>query len=143
MGREVRKVPEDWEHPKHDDGRYIPLYDNYSAALEDFEKVMQEEGLAEAIDYYGGGPVSGDYMPDWKDEERTHYMMYENTTEGTPISPACKTPEELARWLADNKASSFGSSTATYEQWLNMIRGPGWAPSAVMDGKGFRSGVEL
>ena len=42
-------------------------------------------------------------------------MIYETCSEGSPISPAFETPEELARWLTDN---SFGSMTATYEQWL-------------------------
>ena len=68
-------------------------------------------------------------------------MMYEDTTEGTPISPAFATPEELARWLADTGASAFGDSTATYEQWLHVCKG-GWAPSAVIDINGMRSGVE-
>lgn len=81
------------------------------------------------------------YMPNWKDEETTHFMMYENTSEGTPISPAFATPEELATWLADTGASSFADYTATYEQWLSTIN-RGFAVSAVMDGNGFRSGVE-
>jgi len=68
-------------------------------------------------------------------------MMYETTSEGTPISPAFATPEELAQWLADNGASSFGSSTASYESWLRVAKG-GWAPSAIMDQNGLRSGVE-
>ena len=141
MGRELRRVPKDWEHPRSEDGEYIPLFDGYRAALKDFEDAVKEKGLAKAIDYYGGAPMSENYMPDWPVSERTHYMMYETTSEGTPISPACETPEELARWLADNKASAFGKSTATYDQWLNMISGPGWAPSAVMDVEGLRSGV--
>lgn len=123
MGREVRKVPKDWQHPQYG-GRYTPLLDGYRAALADFAKDVEEKGLAEALDYHGGGPVSYDYMPDWPEEERTHYMMYEATSEGTPISPAFETPEELARWLADNEASAFGNDTATYEQWLRIIRGP-------------------
>lgn len=123
MGREVRRVPKDWEHPKQYGDEYQPLLDGYKAALADFAKAVEEKGLAEALDYFGGGPVSDDYMPDWPEAERTHYMMYENTSEGTPISPACETPEELAHWLADNKASAFGSNTATYEQWLKMICG--------------------
>ena len=49
------------------------------------------------------------------------YQMWETTSEGSPLSPAFKTKEELARWLVDNKASSFGSSISTYEQWMKMI----------------------
>lgn len=58
-------------------------------------------------------------------------MMYENTSEGTPISPAFETPEELAHWLADNGASAFGSETASYESWLRICRG-GFAPGMII-----------
>lgn len=69
------------------------------------------------------------------------YQMWETVTEGSPISPVFDTPEELAHWLADNGASAFGSQTATYEQWLVICKS-GWAPSAIGDAKGIRSGVE-
>lgn len=71
----------------------------------------------------GQRPHKDDYMPDWPAEQRTHLMMYEDTTEGTPISPAFKTPEELARWLVDNKASACGSDTGSYEDWLRAVSG--------------------
>lgn len=81
-------------------------------------------------------------MTDWDDSECTHYMMYEDCSEGTPISPAFKTPEELARWLADNGASAFADMTATYEQWLQTCK-IGSAPSAVFSTEtGIISGVE-
>ena len=130
MVREVRRVPANWEHPKewrygrHD---FIPLNDR---------SILKYYEASEEL------PEESELMPDWKDEERTHYQMYEDTTEGTPISPVMETPEELARWLADNSASSFGSSTATYEQWLSMIHA-GSALSLVFDSEhGMRSGVE-
>jgi len=81
-------------------------------------------------------------MPTWTPEEATHYQMYETCSEGTPISPPCATVEELARWLADNKASACGSMTATYEQWLAM-RITGSAPAMVVDNGHVRSGVEV
>ncbi len=83
----------------------------------------------------------GRATPRFEVPEGPAFQMWETTSEGSPISPAFETPEELARWLADNRASAFGRSTATYEQWLAMIH-EGWAPSAVCDAKGFRSGVE-
>lgn len=140
MGREVRRVPADWKHPKHD-GNYIPLHEGYAEDKAAFEKMFQEKGLQEALDYYGTAPDKADYMPDWTEEEKTHYQMYEDTSEGTPISPPMETPEALARWLADNGASSFGKSTATYEQWLPICRG-GYAPSMVIAGGKMMSGVE-
>jgi hypothetical protein len=66
--------------------------------------------------------------------------MYEDTSEGTPISPAFGTPETLAQWLADTGASASGDMTATYEEWLNVARGA-WAPSFVAVDGVMRSGV--
>lgn len=49
------------------------------------------------------------------------WQMWENTSEGSPISPVFDTPEKLARWLADTNASAFGGRGASYENWLAMI----------------------
>lgn len=141
MGREVRKVPKDWQHPSDRNGKCKPLHDGYNADIEKFKSLIEKEGVEYAIDYFGGGPQRENYMPDWPESERTHLMMYENTSEGTPISPAFETAQELARWLADNEASSFGNMTATYEQWLSMID-DGYAPSMVIAGNKMMSGVE-
>ena len=145
MGREVRRVPADWQHPKDEfTGKYRPLYpgDRYLPRATEFMEKANSEGLQEAIDSCGQAPDVNDYMPNWEPEICTHYMMYEDTSEGTPISPAFATPEELARWLADTGASAFGYDTATYEQWLRVARG-GWAPSAVYTPEtGLVSGVQ-
>lgn len=162
MGREVRRVPADWQHPKEQkfDRRgqfvesYKPLFGgSWSEAAREwdaerekwergeFPEYSSEESRQMPYDQWSGRrPYSGDYMPDWPAEQRTHFMMYEDTSEGTPISPAFASPEELARWLADNKASAFGSDTATYEQWLRVARG-GWAPSMVVSDGVLSSGV--
>lgn len=164
MGREIRRVPANWEHPKNTEGNYIPLMDGFNKRLANWEeenaqwqKGMQRGyGRDEAAwvpmdpknigtpfsEWDGERPDQKDYMPDWPEAERTHLQMYEDTSEGTPISPVCATPEECARWLADNNASAFGRSTATYEQWLATCKA-GWAPSMIFGGgKGMRSGVE-
>ncbi len=139
MGREIRMVPADWNHPKNDRGQYEPLFDNYAEAVDRFAKDIEEMGLEKALEENDGGPRYSNYMH--PEGERTHYMMYEDASEGTPISPAFATPEELARWLADNNASAFGNATATYEHWLNTIR-RGWAPSLVFSpDTGLQSGV--
>lgn len=138
MGREVRMVPANWEHPKNSHGTYEPLYDNYPEAVERFAKDIEKMGLAKALEENDGGPCYSDYMH--PEGERTHYMMYEDTSEGTPISPAFATAEELAQWLADTGASAFGNMTATYEQWLSTIKRM-WAPSMVIDNSGIHSGV--
>jgi hypothetical protein len=172
MGREVRRVPADWQHPKNAKGDYIPLmggsYSKRAAEWDEGERQWNAGFRAKTVWHDGGGyheeweakaaehdypysewsgdrPLAEDYMPDWPDEQRTHLQMYEDTSEGTPISPVMETPEELARWLADNGASAFAGQTATYEQWLATIK-RGFACSAVMtvnrDGTGtMESGV--
>jgi hypothetical protein len=121
---------------------YKPLYpgDRYAPMAAEFLAKANAEGLQEAIEWCGC-PDKDDYMPDWPAEQRTHLMMYEDTSEGTPISPAFATPEELARWLADTNASAFGREGASYEAWLRIARG-GWAPSMVFTPQaGLQSGV--
>lgn len=162
MGREIRMVPATWQHPKDEQtGHHKPLHDGFNAALAEWNEGNDQwrkglvrdyrtdgwgprdadDGCKSFADWHGDQPKSDDYMPDWPAAERTHLMMYESTSEGTPISPAFATPEELARWLADNGASAFGHDTATYEQWLSMCR-RGWAPSMVVEsGHGIESGV--
>lgn len=130
MGREVRRVPANWEHPKewrNGNHNFIPLHGR--DILEYYEPDDEDEPPAEA-----------ELMPEWSEAEKTHLQMYEDFTEGTPISPVMETAEELARWLADNNASAFGLQTATYEQWLGMI-GVGSAVSGVMQGGVMQSGV--
>lgn len=137
MGREVRRVPKNWEHPKREDGQYIALFDgDYERDASEWDRGCAEWNAGNFPDYAseesrrmsyeewcGSRPYKGDYMPTWTDEEKTHLMMYETTTEGTPISPAFETPEELAKWLVDNKASAFGSQTGSYEGWLRVAGG--------------------
>ena len=165
MGREVRMVPENWEHPKNENGHYEPLEGySFKEKLSEWEEGKQkwEEGLRENWfpkegeskwkpksddemkmsweEWTGRKPIESDYMPDWDESEKTHLQMYENTTEGTPISPIMNTPEELAKWIADNNASYFAGEGATYEQWPNTIKA-GYAPSAVMMNGVLSSGV--
>lgn len=150
MGREVRMVPADWEHPRYTKsdaeypnwiGKFRPLSYGYAEAETEFMDMATSTGLQSAVEYYGQAPNRDDYMPDWQPEECTHYMMYENTSEGTPISPAFATAEELAHWLADNGASAFADMTATYEQWLATLK-RGSAHSATLTSHGMVSGVE-
>ena len=142
MGRELRQVPKDWKHPRDEwKGEYKPLLTDYPGNLEEFRVDIEEMGLGEALDYYGGGPQTDDYMPVWTLDEATWFMMYETTSEGTPLSPSFETIEELAHWLADNNASAFGKIGATYEQWLSTCKA-GFAPSGLITSSGIISGVE-
>ena len=128
MGRQVRRVPGNWQHPKGDDGEYIPLRDLISKDLAfwEAEKAMWDDGfvrdwdngprladmcfkprdkIAHGVsfdDWHGKRPEETEYMPDWPEHERTHFQFYESTTEGTPESPVFATKQELAEWLREN-----------------------------------------
>ena len=137
MGREVRRVPAGWEHPKDDQGRYIPLSNEFPYDAEEIAEGLRDGWLDNKPPHYGCN-----IMPQWKDEERTHWQMYEDTSEGTPISPVFDCPKKLARWLADTGASAFADRTATYDQWLATVE-RGYAISAMMSSTtGLVSGVE-
>ena len=142
MGREVRRVPAKWEHPRDEQGHFRPMFDaSYEERAKEFLERANRDGLQEAVDWMGC-PERDDYMPTWPDSERTHLQMYETCSEGTPISPVFATPEELARWLADNGASAFGRMTATYEEWMVIARGKSSVGSMVIVGGREMSGVE-
>ena len=153
MGREVRRVPANWQHPRDAGGHLVPLLDGaFSAELSEWLEGERRWLAGEQQDYAaypqiawkprgadkectytdwaGETPHAEDYMPEWPESERTHWQMYETTSEGTPLSPVMESPEALAHWLADNGASAFAGTTATYDQWLATIR-RGFAPSAI------------
>ncbi len=67
------------------------------------------------------------------------WQMWDTVSEGVPISPVFKTPEELARYCADHPQGA--SRGTTYEQWLAMITGSGWVPSLIVTATGVRDGV--
>ena len=157
MGREVRMVPKDWEHPKDGRGYFIALFEGckFEQMVQEWDEECEkwnrgefpsyasEENKKLPYDQWNGmRPNPDEYMPNWDRSERTHLMMYETCSEGTPLSPAFETPEELAKWLFDNDASAFGSQTASYEGWLRVARG-GYAPSAAITPIGLISGVDL
>lgn len=157
MGREVRMVPPDWEHPRDVDGRLVPLYSGYIEHLHgraqwarglvtDYNggwKPKDSFDTTEALSWeeYAGDRKPETYMPCWPESACTHFQMYETCSEGTPISPPMPTPESLARWLADNDASAFGDETASYEAWLRTIA-KGFALSAMVVDGVLMSGVE-
>lgn len=155
MGREVRMVPKDWEHPKRENGGFIALFgSDFEVCAADWDKECEDWNLGiypsyasednkklSFTEWNGGRPEKDDYMPTFETAEATQYMMYETTTEGTPISPSFSSPEELASWLVDNGASAFGSQTASYEGWLRVAKG-GFSPSAILKDGGLETGVD-
>ena len=162
MSREIRMVPVDWEHPRKPDGQFIPLFDGDPAPLQsdwDSEAEQWDKGFSKDYsatpvwwktreedcsyaEWAGARPRNEDYMPNWPQEDRTHLMLYETTSEGTPKSPALPTVEELARWLADSGATVFADETLSYEEWLTFCQ-RGWAPTLAMTQNESMSGVKF
>jgi hypothetical protein len=144
MGTAVRKVPSDWAHPKDESGRYLPLRDGLDfesrARQWDEHAAKWQQGLRRDLDtddwepikadllaityaeYEGPRPDPQEYTPHWPATECSHWQMYEEVTDGTPISPVCASPEELARWMADHDASGRGGTLLSYWDWLAFIR---------------------
>ncbi|CAM3169196.1 hypothetical protein BZK31_08210 [Pseudomonas floridensis] len=143
MIREVRKVPANWQHPSdgyYPDGkvRYVPLFDSSeftskaaqwdeNAAKWAQGEFPQDAGAAHRTlsfeEWDGPRPNAEDYMPLWPEAECTNFMMYELTTEGTPVSPGFATLEDLATWLAENNVSIYANEPAGFDDWLAVCNG--------------------
>ncbi|MCK1577827.1 hypothetical protein [Bradyrhizobium sp. 174] len=119
MGRQVRRVPAGWEHPKRA-GRYIPM----RTAGDKLARATEER------------------MPAWPAEACTHWQLYEITTAGTPLSPPFASAKELAEWLASHRVEAAPGFTGTAEQWLRMIESGRDTSTVAMKGKSFVSPLD-
>jgi hypothetical protein len=168
MGREIRRVPPNWRHPKRNPDRnpyrhtgLQPMYDctferRFAEWLEDFDRIragdltdIQREvyprGLADWL-CDEGQPIDPDYYRPWKDEEATWFQLWETVSEGTPVSPPFATKEELADHLAEHGDGGWGASRPGgwgKERAYAFVMGDGWAPSMVLVGGQMMSGVEF
>lgn len=121
MGREIRRVPPNWEHPMNDNGAYRPMFDksatdafnSWFAEFVEFKKKELDEVCAEYsydrndpysafCDYNGYPPNSEYYRPAWDEDTATWWQVYETVSEGTPVTPPFETPEELIDYLVEN-----------------------------------------
>jgi hypothetical protein len=144
MGREIRRVPKGWQHPKDErTGRYIPLHDHdyESAAREWIADLMAWENGANVLpsgsdvawsrehsryfwEYAGGPPDEELCRPKWSADEATCYQVYETVSEGTPVSPVFDTLDAMVSWLV-----SEGYSQLAAERFAR----DGWAMSAMIN----------
>ena len=150
MGREIRRVPANWVHPKSDrTGRFKPLSQNYKGRLDDWLtesasavadiKTLTAGGQVEAygevftdsgeyhdkqVRHCGSMPSPRDFMPegDW-------YQLFEDTSEGTPLSDPFKTAGELKDYLTTK--GDFQSSDPWGEDAVDSLLSYGFAPTAV------------
>ncbi len=153
MGREIRRVPPNWDHPKQEgwgDGRLQPMYDaTYESVrnewIEGFKAHKPEEHDGEDFWEYRGGPPDRKYYRPWKDEEATWFQLWETVSEGTPVSPPFETAEALAHYLAEN--GDFWDQRRGNGGWgierARRFVACGWAPSFVMTAGVAYQGTEL
>lgn len=115
MGREIRRVPHDWEHPKNEKGKYIPLHDK---DLETAKKLYNPEE-------YDGEPMCEETYRSrkWCEEEAKCFQVYETVSEGTPITPVFDNTEDLISYLTNN--GDFWKNIWSKEAAENFIK-RGW-----------------
>jgi len=99
MGREIRRVPADWKHPKNHKGHFQPMYDciwqdDMHSWIDDYG----DEFLEWSKDEIEAPPDPNFYRPAFRDKP-TAFQIYENVTEGTPVSPVFATQDEMRQWL--------------------------------------------
>ena len=159
MSREIRNVPVMWEHPKKN-GRFEPLWDNYVGSLKYWKEEIDRfiECMTEVIET---GKTTL-YDKEWTDEKAlyeyftednqllppkiTNYMpsgrwfqLYEGVSEGTPLSPAFSTKEELVDWLTNNK--DYWGNQWSRNQAEKMVEA-GYSPSGLIAGGKFLNSQE-
>lgn len=114
MGREIRMVPPNWEHPKQENGRYQPLYKTtFKEAAEEWLQGLKKWNDGERLrvlkeyntdyeywEWSGNPPDRKYYLPEW-DVEPTWFQVYETVSEGTPVTPPFATKEELIDYLVE------------------------------------------
>lgn len=155
MGREVRRVPLDWQHPRYtkEDARYTNHIGMYRPLYEESFREAADKWEANYATWLAGThpdiefrekyrfwewdtPPRRDSYRDreWTEAEATAFQLYEDVTEGTPVSPVFATAAELVDWLCeagDEWDRKRGSRPWDRQQAERIVAG-GWAPSMVV-----------
>lgn len=125
MGREIRRVPKGWSHPRYNEGRwrgeYIPMFDcDFETAAakwkegyrqwEAGEHPEKEPNAVYCTEYweYDFPPDRENHRPKFESEP-TCYQVYQTVTEGTPTSPVFETEADLLAWLIQQGHSEYAA----------------------------------
>ena len=155
MGREIRRVPPNWRHPRFTDddasdrrniGRFRPCYDiDYAAACAkwkaDFaawESGTHPDKGDRTYEFweYDAPPERETCRPAFT-ADPTWWQVYETVSEGTPVTPAFPTAEALIDYLAtrgDDWDQRRGDDPWTRENAERFVLRDQWAPSFVFSG---------
>jgi hypothetical protein len=109
----------------------------------------QEDSNAEETCKYfwewDGNPPDERYYRPYKDEEATWYQVYENVSEGTPITPPFETKEELIDYLVEvgddwsRNRGQGGYDRQLAEKFVNELR---YVPTMISIGGTIYSGLD-
>lgn len=160
MGREIRNVPPHWQHPtqpcKHSpwkggcdyakthDGQCLqPQYDRtFKEAAAAWKSEFAKWESGEHPDYrdddsknleyweWNGAPPEREYYRQYESADATWVQVYETVSEGTPVTPAFATKEELIEFLCTHK--DFWGQGPRTRQVATAFVNEGWAPSMVV-----------
>jgi len=146
MGREIRKVPPNWEHPKDAHGRYVPLSDvdyetaaaSWAAGYEQWRAGTHpaqqgEFGSKEWFWEYDSPPSSETCRPKFL-EPATWFQVYETVSEGTPTTPPFATASELIDHLVQH--GEFGERDGWPRKSAEHLVSGGYVPSLIVDANG-------
>ena len=170
MGREIRRVPPNWEHPRYtkDNARYQNWVGNYIGMHDDDYDSAAQEWL-EQFDLWRAGKhpsQHGEYASDSKyyweydtppdpesyrpafTEEPTWYQVYETVSEGTPVTPPFATQDELIDYLVNvgEMAGTQYNRKHSREAATKFVKDTGYVPSMVVmrgpEGVTIKEGIE-
>lgn len=167
MGREIRRVPPNWEHPRYtkdtarnerDIGEYMPMNDEtFEEASREWKEgyAAWEAGTHESLSYYREQDRDTQYWeydspPDRElcrpafTEEPTWFQVYQTVSEGTPVTPPFPTREALVDYLIakgdfwDQNRGRGGYTRAQAEAFVRDEH----APSMVVENGKIFVGIE-
>ena len=129
MGREIRRVPLDWEHPfDYERMQLHPLFDeSYEAALAEYDQecAKARDDGHDPLEWVGEPPDPAYHRPAWPEGTVLGYQVYETVSEGTPLSPVFPDTETLITWLMEGHKYMPMLSRAAAERFIENA----WAPS--------------
>lgn len=132
MGRELRRVPMDFDYPLNKVwyGGFIDtistcMSTNEGSMCELCKKMATIKGIP-FTDY--GCPDFDTYLAEPKKKLKEllappsgdGYQLWETTSEGSPISPVFETLDDLCEWC-ENNATTFADFKATKDEWQKML----------------------
>ena len=165
MGREIRRVPPNWQHPTEIHSYWgVPVlrvmfsqtlaeaqaeWDRERDELETGFLAKKAQGKYEDYDTYedyaGERPSDPTYYTPYTKEEATWYQVWQTVSEGTPVTPPFATLQELEDHLVqygENLKSGFPSDERyPVERYSRQAAAQfcknQWAPSLIISGGQF------